>query len=68
MTAMSAAGREKLDRLRVKDPQLELPWNGRSPRALTRMAMKIRLDRETTTVDESFNELSAEEVNELYRR
>jgi len=53
--ALTAAGRRWLDDQRVADPdprQLELPWGGRSPRALTKAAQAFRLSLEAATLDE----------------
>lgn len=66
---MTEAGRALLDDLRQSDPkdprQLELPWEGRSPRSLTRGAKLGRLLRETATLDEFFDE---EVVEDQHRR
>ena len=44
---MTREGLRFLDELRVEDPQLELPWEGRSPRVLTQAYQKFTLSRET---------------------
>ena len=48
--AMTAAGHRVLEAARDKDRQLELPWEGRSPRHLTEAWERFRLQREKTTV------------------
>ncbi len=68
--AMTGRGRAFLDRLRKKDPspeQRELPWGGRSPRALTRAFNLFRLGHETTTVNEVVDPDDAK-IDEQYRR
>ena len=64
--AITEAGRLALDKLRVSDPRqldLDLPWNGRSPRALTKGAEIGRLRSEAATL----NEADAV-IDEQYRR
>ena len=65
--AMTPAGRAKLDGLRVADPQLHLPWGGRSPRHLTDAYQRFSLKPGTSSVDE-FGDHTDAEVDEMYRR
>jgi len=65
--AMTPAGRAKLDRQRVEDPQLELPWGGRSPRHLTNAYKRFTLRDETAPLDEEC-EVSDDVIDEMYRR
>ncbi len=44
--AMTRAGQVALDLLRIEDPQRELPWGGRSPRALTDAFKRFSLRHE----------------------
>jgi len=60
---MTAAGRKALEELRKAEElgQLELPWEGRSPRDLTRAAAQFRLkaqddDVEALSEDERLDE------------
>ncbi len=62
--ALSRRGKEALERMRIRDrsSQLELldptaeqgivPWDGRSPRGLTRQALGIRLGHEGASLNE----------------
>ena len=63
---MTAAGRRLLDAMRVadsKDPrQRELPWEGRSPRVLTKAYQRFNLRREAAPLDEDGM------IDEQYRR
>ena len=53
---MTEAGRKKLDDLRVEQLDLfedrRLPWEGRSPRVLTRAFQKFSFRLETATIEE----------------
>ncbi len=66
--AMTREGRRKLDEMRVKDPQLELPWGGRSPRGLTRAAGLFRLSLATAPIEENgeWDESIIEEQNRRF--
>ncbi len=62
---MTPEGRRALDKLRLNQGlQHELPWGGRSPRALTKAYERFTLRQEALPLDE----LGDEEIDEQYRR
>ena len=63
MTAMSRAGIAKLDELRLKNLDADLPWGGRSPRVLTWAYKRFILRREAAPLDEE-----DARIDEQYRR
>ena len=61
-------GRRSLEGLRAKDLDPKLPWGGRSPRTLTRVATEFNLELRSDDVNRELREVSDEEVDEMCRR
>ncbi len=61
---MTGAGRRLLDQLRLLRGDKKLPWDGRSPRCLTRAHQTFRLESQDDDVNTDFDE----QTDEQYRR